>query len=403
MKTLTLKLNLIIILLSVTWHLQAKTLYLNAPSYNSALQALVNQCVAGDIIILRAGSHYVTTPIVFGIGRNGVTVRGENGAVVRKAQNSWNAAAFEISGNNNTIDNIDLDGGNLPEAGIIIYGQRNTISNSKIHNCGNSSAVGAGILLHNSGNPVCALNTVIGCKVYYNYMVGISQNGHSDGRIQDNQIYENGAEGLTVDIHSHNNYIFNNWIHRNNAANRGVGGVGIDFSNGNQLIGNTIDYTVFKSGITFQNNIGGCDGTIVRDNRINFNEGYGILERFTQYQNTNSLFQNNELTGNRLGTHHVSYTVARLGSDEQEKAGFSEELSMYPNPSQGHVTFDFGKYENENISIVIKDLQGKVLHEKNLTGGRSYHLNNTDFLKKGAYIVKLTIGSSVKNRKLIVD
>ncbi|WP_207531850.1 hypothetical protein [Desertivirga arenae] len=48
-----------------------------------------------------------------------------------------------------------------------------------------------------------------GCSVYYNYMVGVSQNGHSNGTIRDNQIYENGAEGLTIDIRSHNNCVYN--------------------------------------------------------------------------------------------------------------------------------------------------------------------------------------------------
>jgi len=279
------------------------TYYLNAPSNNSALQSLVNRATDNDIIILRSGSHYITTPITFPVGKNNITIRGENGAVVRKSPNSYNAAAFEISGNYNTIDLIELDGGNLPEAGIIVYGQHNTISNSKIHNCGNSAAVGAGILLHNNGNPVCSYNTVIGSSVYYNYMVGISQHGHSNGTIRDNQIYENGAEGLTIDILSHNNYVYNNWIHKNNTGNRGVGGIGIDDSNGNRIDNNTIDYNQYKSGITFQNNIGGCDGTTVTNNRINYNAQYGITERWTQYANTNtSSFTTDQFIGNSLGT-----------------------------------------------------------------------------------------------------
>lgn len=281
----------------------AQTYYLSAPSYNSALQALVDQATDNDVIVLRTGSHYVTTPIRLPAGKNNITIRGESGAVIRKAPNSFNAAAFEITGNYNTIDLVELDGGNLPEAGIIIYGQHNTVSNSKIHNCGSSVAVGAGVLLHNTGNPVCSYNTVIGCSVYYNYMVGVSQHGHSDGIIRDNQIYENGAEGLTIDVLSHNNYVYNNWIHKNNISNRGVGGIGIDDSNGNRIDNNTIDYNQNKSGITFQNNIGGCDGTIVTNNRINYNAQYGITERFTQYSNTNtSSFSTNQFIGNSLGS-----------------------------------------------------------------------------------------------------
>ena len=140
----------------------AVTRYLAANSNSASFQNLVNQSVSGDIIILRTGSHYVTTPISLAIGKNGITIRGEAGAIIRKAPNSYAAAAIEIRGNLNIIDLIELDGGNLPEAGIIIYGQRNTISNSKIHNCGTATAKGAGILIHNTGNPVCAYNVVRG-------------------------------------------------------------------------------------------------------------------------------------------------------------------------------------------------------------------------------------------------
>jgi parallel beta-helix repeat protein len=280
----------------------AITYYLAANSNSTDFQNLVNSAVAGDIIILRTGSHYVTTPITLPVGKNSITIRGEASAVIRKAPNSFNAAAIEITGNANTIDLIELDGGNLPEAGIIIYGQHNTISNSKIHNCGSSAAAGAGILLHNTGSPVCALNTVIGCTVYYNYMVGVSQNGHSDGTIRDNVIYENGAEGLTIDIKSHNNYVYNNTLDKNNTGNRGVGGIGIDFSNGNRIDNNTVSNTYYKSGITFQNNIGGCDGTIVSNNHLTSNAQYGILQRFTQYANTNTSLTNNIFTSNASGT-----------------------------------------------------------------------------------------------------
>lgn len=283
----------------------AVTRYLAANSNSAAFQSLVNQSVSGDIIILRTGSHYVTTPISLPIGKNGITIRGEAGAVIRKAPNAYAAAAIEIRGNSNTVDLIELDGGNLPEAGIIIYGQRNTISNSKIHNCGTSTAKGAGILIHNTGNPVCAFNVVIGCRVYYNYMVGISQNGHSDGTVRDNIVYENGAEGITIDLLSHNNLTENNFVNKNNTANRGVGGIGIDQANGNRILNNTVSNTYYKSGLTFQNNIGGCDGTIVTGNSFNNNAMYGILQRQTQYQNTNTTISPNTYSGNVLGTTYI--------------------------------------------------------------------------------------------------
>lgn len=280
----------------------ATTYYLAANSNSADFQALVNSAVDGDLIMLRTGSHYVTAGINLPVGKNHLTIRGEAGAVIRKAPNSSPVAAITITGNYNTIDLVELDGGDLPEAGIILYGQHNTVSNSKVHNCGNATAKGAGILIHNLGSPVCALNTVIGCSVYYNYMVGVSQHGHSDGTIRDNRIYENGAEGLTIDILSHNCYVNNNTLDQNNKYNRGVGGIGIDDSNGARVIQNTISNTYYKSGVTFQNNVGGCDGSIVTNNHLTSNAGYGILQRVTNFPNTNTDTTGNIYSGNALGT-----------------------------------------------------------------------------------------------------
>ncbi|GAB3585977.1 right-handed parallel beta-helix repeat-containing protein [Hymenobacter daeguensis] len=377
---------------------RATTFYQSAPSSNSAFQTLVNQAQPGDIIVLRAGSHYVNVPIRLPLGKNSITIRGEQGAVVRKAPNSYNAAAFEITGNYNTIDLIELDGGNLPEAGIIIYGQHNTVSNSKVHNCGNSTAVGAGILLHNTGNPVCALNTVIGCSVYYNYMVGISQNGHSDGTIRDNQIYENGAEGLTVDLGSHNGYVYNNWVHLNNTANRGVGGIGTDQANGTRFDSNTVDYTHYKSGLTFQNNIGGCDGVIVSNNHFNNNDGYGILERFTQYADTHMTFTNNQLLNNKLGTQTIIYAGRPALATVAAASGA---LALYPNPAAGAVQLDLGPQLTE-ARVAIHDHLGRLVQQETLRGSGSQALSGMPALANGAYVVTIATADAVVTRKLVV-
>ncbi|WP_375417261.1 right-handed parallel beta-helix repeat-containing protein [uncultured Hymenobacter sp.] len=394
---------LVLMLLACMAHTShAATYYLSAPSNSAALQALVDQAVAGDIIVLRTGDHYITTPIRLPVGKNGITIRGEAAAVLRKAPNTYNAAAFEVSGNDNVFDLLEIDGGNLPEAGILLYGQHNTVSNSKIHNCGSAAGLGAGILLHNSGNPVCARNIVIGCSVYYNYMVGISQNGHSDGIIQDNRIYENGAEGLTIDIRSHNNVVTNNWIHLNNTADRGVGGVGIDFANGNRLDNNTIDFTRFRSGITFQNNIGGCDGTVVSNNHINNNEGYGILERWTQFRNTNTGFQNNELLNNRRGPQMIIYSDAELLATSPARLAATA-LALAPNPAREFVTLTLDADLRGATSLTIQDVRGRTVYRQALAGdGQPVKLNQAQLPGAGIYLVTVATPTAVATRKLVV-
>ena len=377
----------------------ATTFYQSAPSQNSAFQSLVNQAKAGDVIILWAGSHYVNEPIRLPLGKDGITIRGEQGAVVRKAPNSYNAAAFEIMGNNNTLDLLDLDGGNLPEAGIIIYGQRNTVSNSSVHNCGSAAALGAGILL-DGGQTVCAFNTVIGCKVYYNYMVGVSQNRHSDGTIRDNQIYENGAEGLTVDIYSHNGYVFNNYIHLNNTANRGVGGIGTDATNGTRFDSNTVDFTHFKSGLTFQNNVGGCDGVLVTNNHFNNNDGYGILERFVQFADTHLTFTNNELRDNKLGGQAIQYADrVVLGTAPAPAAAAA--LALYPNPTAGPLQLDLGPgYAEARVSI--RDNLGRLVQQHTLRGTGPQPLPGSAALASGSYLVTVATAAATSTRRLAV-
>jgi parallel beta-helix repeat protein len=276
------------------------TYYQSAPSYNSAFQTLIDQASPGDVIVLRSGSHYVTNPIILR-GKNGITIRGEDGAVIRKAS-SAGVVGILIWSDYNTIHHLEIDGGELPESGIMIYGGHNNITDCRIHNCGN-----AGILLHMRGDgPVCSVNKIEGCQIYYNRNVGVSQAGHCDGTIAWCRIYENGYEGITVDRGSHNNVIANNEIARNNTK-CAVGGIGLDASNGTDIIGNNIHHNKCRSGITFQNNDGGCDGTIVVDNQINYNDGCGIQEIWTRHRNTNSLFRNNTMIGNKLGTHCIQY------------------------------------------------------------------------------------------------
>jgi hypothetical protein len=258
---------------------------------------LINAASRGDEIVLRAGSHYVTTPITLQ-GKNSITIRGEDGAVIRKASNAG-VVGILIQSDYNTIHHLELDGGTLAESGIMIYGGHNNITDCKIHHCGN-----AGILLHMGAGPACVMNIVEGCKIYNNAHVGVSQSGHCDGRIAWCQIWENGYEGITIDNGSHNNAILSNEIHHNNSQSA-VGGIGIDGSNGNDIKNNNIHHNYCRSGITFQNNVGGCDGTIVTDNQISYNAQYGILERWAQYPNTNALLANNTMVGNGLGDHHI--------------------------------------------------------------------------------------------------
>ena len=267
---------------------RAATRYLPGSSIDqtSLFQSLVDQSVAGDVIVVQSGNHFLSG--IVNVYKNGIVINGDSGNAIRK---SGNVSCLDLNGWDITLNGLYIDGGNRPEPCIRVFGSRQQILNSTFRNSGHS-----GILLHNSN-----LNNIQGCAVYYNIIVGISQWASSDNTIQWCQIYENGAEGITIDGGSHNVRIHDNWIHQNNRPHRGVGGIGIDASNGAWIFHNTIDFNGFD-GIKFQNNLCcGIDGVRIYDNQnISYNERAAVGRRYT-YPITNMGFWGNTCVGNPSG------------------------------------------------------------------------------------------------------
>jgi parallel beta-helix repeat protein len=370
MKTLLAKSLVITLLVLIGGHAWAVTRYLAAGTTDqtAAFQTLVNQSVAGDIIIVRTGNHPLNGTVL--INKNNIIVRGENGNVVRKA---GNVSCFDITGSYVTFDNIYIDGGNRPEPCARVYGNYNTILNSTFRNSGNS-----GLLIHG-----CHHNTIQGCKAYYNFMVGISQWAHSDGTVRDCQMYENGAEGLTIDGATHNNRVFNNWIHLNNRPHRGVGGIGIDDADGAWIYNNTIDQNGF-SGITFQNNLCcGSDGSRIYNNaNISYNEQCAVKIRTTQPV-TNLQFTGNTCVGNPGGV--MCYSAARVDVHGEEEIVSEEESQVFPNPVTDVIVINNATRVK---SVALVNLSGQEMVSKVHDESPVMEIN-VSALTKGAYLLKI--------------
>lgn len=281
-------------LLATTRYLDAR----NGPDETGDLQSLINQSQSGDQIIIRAGNHYFTGTAH--INKSGLVIAGEHNATdptnfLRKASAAPGQGVSVIDVDpgivNTTIDWIYIDGGMLPEPNMRVFGNDTRIYNSHFRNSGNT-----GLLIHQAHRI-----WVEGVKSYYNYMCGISQYGSSDNNILNSQVYENGAEGLTIDVYSHNCTVNNLWIYKNNMGHRGVGGIGIDASNGAHIHNCTIDMT-YGHAVRFQNNLNQPDdGCQVYDSRITNNQGCAISMRHPQLV-TNFGQWGNTMTGNSGGT-----------------------------------------------------------------------------------------------------
>lgn len=280
---------------------EATTRYLpaqNGPDETSALQTLINESASGDIIIIRAGNHYFNGTVH--VNKSGLTIRGEHNATdptnyIRKASTAsgQGVSVLDVDAGivNTVIDWIYVDGGMLPEPNIRVFGNDTKIYNSHFRNSGHS-----GILIHNANRI-----WIEGVKAYYNYVVGISQWGSSDNRIKNCQTYENGGEGITIDGGSHNCFVENVWIYKNNIGNRGVGAIGIDGVNGANIFNCTIEQTNGHA-VRFQNNLNQPnDGCQVYNNRIINNQGCAISMRHPQLV-TNFGQWGNTMTGNTGGS-----------------------------------------------------------------------------------------------------
>jgi len=276
----------------------AKTVTINASNSDqtSYFQSQVNQLVDGDTLVLAAGNHYLSAYI--NIYFNNGFING-GGSIIRKISGS--TSGLTLFGNGDHIDQIEIDGGGSGTHGpclAVLNGTGNIITNSRFHNSGDDT----GLLLDHT-----SLDTVQGCACYYNYLCGISQSACTDQSILDDQMYGNGAEGLTIDNASHNCTVHNCWVHQNNAG-RGVGGIGIDGSNGANISACTIDDSG-GNGITFQNNLNlPDDGCNIHDNPNISNNGNAAVGIYKNHLVTHLGFSNNTCTGNPGGNGVVVFS-----------------------------------------------------------------------------------------------
>ncbi|HEX9600711.1 MAG TPA: T9SS type A sorting domain-containing protein, partial [Mariniflexile sp.] len=76
------------------------------------------------------------------------------------------------------------------------------------------------------------------------------------------------------------------------------------------------------------------------------------------------------------------------------------EVVIYPNPSQGGVFQLHNPWKDEKISILIFDIQGKMVHEQFETGKEQVRVKSK--LGNGLYVVKVQSEKGTITRKLVI-
>ncbi|RTY95152.1 endonuclease [Flavobacterium sp. GT3R68] len=90
---------------------------------------------------------------------------------------------------------------------------------------------------------------------------------------------------------------------------------------------------------------------------------------------------------------------SRLSENIEENNLYFNDVRIYPNPSNGNFTIDFGKADSGS-SIEIYSLFGQKVFEKNNTDNSSLSLSN---LQKGIYLLRVTKDSKSITKKIIIN
>lgn len=100
-------------------------------------------------------------------------------------------------------------------------------------------------------------------------------------------------------------------------------------------------------------------------------------------------------------------TQTVIGVQENEVIAKNTGLSIYPNPTNGNVTVNFFAADNEDVTVNVLDLNGRLIRSesvKNLTSGYTDYNFNTSDMNNGVYIVNISSSLGIKRvSKLIVS
>jgi hypothetical protein len=81
----------------------------------------------------------------------------------------------------------------------------------------------------------------------------------------------------------------------------------------------------------------------------------------------------------------------------------SASLKVYPNPATDRVEVELSPAKEEDIEISLFSLQGQILYRKNAgkQSGTVHHTVPVENLPAGSYLLRITCGKSVTNKKII--
>jgi len=126
--------------------------------------------------------------------------------------------------------------------------------------------------------------------------------------------------------------------------------------------------------------------------------------RCTFYTSSYSGFNNQLFSSPTIieNSNSVSITCTLSTTIDEETIG-EETIFVYPNPAKEFINVEFSGLNYENISIEITDVFGKVV-QKEISKNENQMFNlNVSSLAAGYYVLKISSGTSVIQKKIIIS
>lgn len=133
------------------------------------------------------------------------------------------------------------------------------------------------------------------------------------------------------------------------------------------------------------------------------------------YNPTGGTFTNVYLSASQYSTTKYAWSIcclsgqrlanAQQGNNIDEEINNNNSLLIYPNPNAINTMFNIDVVAQEQGSIVITDIVGKVLYVKHITeGSNTLSVSKTELnLSAGIYIVSLQLNNHTLTQKLIIN
>ena len=126
--------------------------------------------------------------------------------------------------------------------------------------------------------------------------------------------------------------------------------------------------------------------------------------RCTFYPSSYSGFNNQLFSSPTIieNSNSVSSTCTLSTTIDEETIG-EETIFVYPNPAKEFINVEFSGLSDENISIEIIDVFGKVVQKENRKNENEMFNLNISSLDAGYYLLKISSGYSVIQKKIIIS